>query len=214
MPKGEVITTAIIYDALRQGKQIFVPFIYNSKVQARPQSRPRMNMVSLRSKSDYEGLEHDAWAIPSVAEGSVAERSRILEDLGESFSAVSQGFTNSENKSRSRSTESKRLDLIVMPGVAFDGGLGRLGHGKGFYDYFLKRYHDSEVSLLEKETRMPFLGACQGFLILELGLPEPHLFLLVGLALDMQLLQGRVPTDASDWRLDALVVGDGSVIRS
>ena len=35
---------------------------------------------------------------------------------------------------------------------------------------------------------------------------------LVGLALDVQLLLGKVPTDASDWRLDALIVGDGSLL--
>ena len=36
---------------------------------------------------------------------------------------------------------------------------------------------------------------------------------LVGLALDVQLLLDRVPTDASDWKLDALIVGDGSFFR-
>lgn len=162
MPKGEVVTRAIIDDALRQGKQIFVPYIYNSKVHEQPKSRSAMDMVFLRSKSDYEGLELDAWGIPSITENSIAERSRILEDLGEFSSAVSQDVTNSERTSRSKCTESGRLDLIVMPGVAFDRGLGRLGHGKGFYDHFLKRYHDSKASLLGEEIRMPFLGACQG----------------------------------------------------
>lgn len=163
MPKGEVVTRAIINDALRQGKQIFVPYIYDSKVQAHPKMRSAMDMVSLRSKSDYEGLEPDAWGIPSVAENSIAERSRILEDLGGLLGAVSEDVVNSERNSRSRSTQSRRLDLIVVPGVAFDRGLGRLGHGKGFYDYFLKRYHDSKISLLGEEEEMPFLGACEDF---------------------------------------------------
>lgn len=160
MPKAEVVTRAIINDALRQGKHIFVPYIYNSKVQSPSRPRSEMDMVSLRSKSDYEGLEPDAWGIPSVAENSLPKRSRILEDTGECFGAVSQDVINSEGSSRSRSTEPRRLDLIVMPGVAFDRGLGRLGHGKGFYDHFLKRYRDSKVSLLGENTRMPFLGAC------------------------------------------------------
>ena len=30
----------------------------------------------------------------------------------------------------------------------------------------------------------------------------------------MQLLFDKIPTDASDWRLDALVSGDGSVVRN
>jgi len=39
-------------------------------------------------------------------------------------------------------------------------------------------------------------------------------YFVVGLALQEQLLEaGEIPTDASDWRLDALIVGDGSLIR-
>lgn len=39
-------------------------------------------------------------------------------------------------------------------------------------------------------------------------------YFAVGLALQEQLLEeGEIPTDASDWRLDALIVGDGSLIR-
>ena len=159
MPKGEVVTRAIIHDAFRQGKQIFVPYIYyNNDLQGYPKS---MNMVSLHSKSDYEALQPDAWGIPTIAEDSITKRIRILEDFGYSTGSVSQGVAVREKGSKSKSIEQGQLDLIVMPGVAFDRDLGRLGHGKGFYDKFLKCYHDSKAFLLE-EVKMPFLGAHQG----------------------------------------------------
>ena len=213
MPKSEVVTRTIIHDAFRQGKQIFVPYIYyNNKLHVHPKSRAAMNMVSLHSKSDYEALEPDAWGIPTVAEDSITQRIRILDDLGYSTGSVSQGVAVREKDSKSRNTEFGNLDLIVMPGVAFDRDLGRLGHGKGFYDQFLKRYYDSKPFLLE-EVKMPFLGACQGLYYTS----NPVMLMLtrsplVGLALDVQLLLDKVPTDASDWRLDALIVGDGSFL--
>ena len=214
MPKGEVVTRAIIKDALRHGKEIFVPYIYESKIQVQSKPRSAMDMVSLHSKSDYEALEPDAWGIPSVAENSLAERSQILKDFKDLSSPASEIVDNNASISSSKRTESRGLDLIIMPGVAFDRGMRRLGHGKGFYDCFLKLYHELNISVLGEEGKMPFLGTCE-----VLDSSDPVLLslahtLLVGLALDVQLLPDKIPTDASDWRLDALVVGDGLIVRS
>jgi len=147
MPKGEVSTKAIVEHALRQGKQVFVPYIY--KAQFQDQSKPRsvMDMVSLHSKSDYEGLKPDAWGIPTPTADSIDERHQILDAHGDRD-------TSAPGKVSSSNTHgAQKLDMIVMPGVAFDRCLGRLGHGKGFYDCFLDRYHSS------KAAAMPFLGA-------------------------------------------------------
>lgn len=41
-------------------------------------------------------------------------------------------------------------ELIIVPGVAFDEKLSRLGHGKGYYDNYISKY---QSWALQKESR-------------------------------------------------------------
>ncbi|KAJ6487740.1 hypothetical protein C8R45DRAFT_994175 [Mycena sanguinolenta] len=76
------------------------------------------------------------------------------------------------------------LDLILVPGLAFDRSLSRLGHGKGYYDRFITTYTENSR-------------------------PSP---LLVGLALREQLLDSNaVPTGAHDWRMDWIITDQESI---
>lgn len=70
-----------------------------------------------------------------VAEDTVYEKSPIgvYEPVGENFQ------------------DYKKLDLIVVPGVAFDRQCNRLGRGKGYYDRFLA------------ETNVHKIGICFDF---------------------------------------------------
>lgn len=55
------------------------------------------------------------------------------------------------------------LDLIVVPGMAFDKTGHRLGRGKGFYDRFLIKYPEVKT-----------IGICFDFQLLDSIPTEPH----------------------------------------
>jgi 5-formyltetrahydrofolate cyclo-ligase len=182
MPIGEVQTDAIVRHALRAGKQVFVPYLH--KVQNPPPDTPRsvMDMVDLRSLSDYESLERDSWGIPTISVDSVEQREHVL----------------------GNSQRAKVLDVILMPGVAFQtdestGFVRRLGHGKGFYDYFLHRYRESQGSHVKEPSKDPGRDV-----------------LLYGLALKEQFLDTtaeEIPVREHDSLLHGLVIGDGRLVK-
>jgi 5-formyltetrahydrofolate cyclo-ligase len=136
MPGGEISTSNIVRDALDHGKKVFIPYTYNSSNAKEGQPKSIMDMVELHSMNDFESLTPDKWGIPTPSEASISSRANCFGGTG---------ITNGE-----KPDSSEGLDLIVMPGMAFDSNYGRLGHGKGFYDYFLTRCH--------QVSRMPFRG--------------------------------------------------------
>ena len=101
-----------------------------------------MEMLALKSVEDYTSLEPDAWGIPSLAESSLADR--------ENWHG-GKGLDDGADGKEAMRKDDQGLDLIIMPGLAFDRKLNRLGHGKGFYDGFLRQY-------AARESRLPRLG--------------------------------------------------------
>uniref|UniRef100_A0A1J3JU90 5-formyltetrahydrofolate cyclo-ligase n=2 Tax=Noccaea caerulescens TaxID=107243 RepID=A0A1J3JU90_NOCCA len=80
------------------------------------------------------------------------------------------------------------IDLLILPGLAFDRCGRRLGRGGGYYDTFLKRYQDRAE---EKDWSNP---------------------LMVALSYSPQILEdGSIPLTPNDVLIDALVTPSGIV---
>jgi 5-formyltetrahydrofolate cyclo-ligase len=143
MPSGEISTEKIVGDAFQNGKAVFVPFTYKLSQTRDFWPSSIMDMLHLESPEDYQSLKADKWGIPSVDRESISQRRNCFGGKGKS-----EGQTD-------REIHDDELQLIIMPGLAFDRSLDRLGHGKGYYDFFLQRYlwHTQKA-----KQKMPFLG--------------------------------------------------------
>lgn len=142
MPTGEISTKGIVKDALEQGKQVFIPYTYMLSPPQEGQPKSIMDMVELKSISDFESLKPDNWGIPTPSAESISSRANAFGGTGSTQQRAREDEVGEAGEAG--------LDLIIMPGMAFDSAFGRLGHGKGFYDYFLHRCSTT--------SRMPFSG--------------------------------------------------------
>lgn len=151
MPSGEVSTRCIVEDALRKGKKVFVPYLHKEYLAGGSKASAVMDMISLHSEVDYNSLQPDKWGIPTLDEASISDRTRVMDTNGK----VADGVVADAGVGAV-------LDMIVMPGVAFDCERRRLGHGKGYYDFFLHRYQERlERASKEEQSpniKMPYLG--------------------------------------------------------
>ena len=92
-----------------------------------------MDLLRLASESEYDGLSKDAWGIPSLSADSAGGRENAMGGRGLTLAGdkITDGVSDGNTGG---------LDLVVVPAVAFDTHLDRLGHGAGFYDAFLTRF--------------------------------------------------------------------------
>ncbi|WWC57491.1 5-formyltetrahydrofolate cyclo-ligase [Kwoniella dejecticola CBS 10117] len=171
MKHGELRTTGIVDHILKRGSTLYTPFIPpppSRNPEAQPSSSSQdMKMLRLYSPADLERCPLDKWGILDPGE------TRNDKD-------------GSEKREDVMNRSSPPLDVILVPGVAFDEDCNRLGRGKAYYDRFL---------LLYTTTR-----------------PSP---LLVALALSPQILEKgeKVPTTEHDFRLDGVISPEGIVWR-
>ncbi|KAI0916029.1 hypothetical protein AcW1_009412 [Taiwanofungus camphoratus] len=158
MPTGEVDTSALVSEILRAGKTLFVPKIDTA-------GNGRMDFVKVYSEEDLHAFPSGLWGIKEPNhEWKGEQRSSALDEGAE------------------------QLDLILLPGVAFDRSLSRLGHGKGYYDRFISSYMSTKTVGSQRKP------------------------LLVALAFREQILEAeQVPTALHDWKMDVMVGPDGII---
>ncbi|KAF9233191.1 hypothetical protein BU15DRAFT_54244 [Melanogaster broomeanus] len=149
MPTAEVQTTPLIMNILADDGKKLFVPSLTSK-------NGHMDFVRLYSEEDFRTLPTGLWGIPEpTGEWRDHKRQSVLDSSCDD------------------------LDLILLPGVAFDQSLSRLGHGKGYYDRFISSY----VNATKR--------------------PRP---LLVALSLQQQLLDaGQVPVTEYDWSMDMII---------
>lgn len=116
--------------------------------------KENMDLYPIFSAEDLIAFPKNKWGI---AEPPTNDRKGVLDDVS-----------------------SELLDLILIPGVAFDPKNARLGKGKGYYDRFLNAYFQ-KVSTLQGQKPV-----------------------LVGLAFSEQIVDS-VPTDPHDVFLDVVI---------
>jgi 5-formyltetrahydrofolate cyclo-ligase len=131
MPSGEAQTSTLLIDAMRNEKRVYVPYIY--KVGAKPRQNV-MDMMRIETLAEYGELGRDSWGIPTLSPEGLDERGNAMGGKGLSFSLDGKCVMSEED------VDAGGLDLIIVPGVAFDRQMNRIGHGAGFYDKFLTRF--------------------------------------------------------------------------
>ncbi|KAI5779435.1 5-formyltetrahydrofolate cyclo-ligase [Peziza echinospora] len=163
MPHREIQTHHLLEHAFANGKEEKAVEAEKGKDKDARDTPPNlMDMLHLPSLSAYLSLPRDSWGIPTLPSTAPSEARNSL--------SVEEG-------------ESRGLDIVILPGVAFGTDGRRLGHGKGYYDY----------CGVEGKRRMPVLVGTA---------LEEQVF-----------GEGEVPVDGKDWLVDVLVTGDGRVVR-
>lgn len=162
MDHGEIDTKYLMKWLFEQGKKVYLP---------RCTSTVKTGHVLLRPVNATGGHPHLTFHLMESW-----DKVKSLEPRGK--------YRLREPEPVSPAPLPPRLDVMLVPGVAFDPVRGtRLGHGAGYYDDFFHRYQ------LQHNGEKP---------------------LLVGLSLVEQLV-GPIPMDSHDWFMDCIVSGDGEV---
>lgn len=119
------------------------------------------------------------WYLPRIGEGYSMQFYRycVGDELERNQYGIAQPFDSAPILA-----ELDQIDLVLIPGLAFDRWGHRIGHGKGYYDRFVAAWRHKQPSFSAK---------------------------LVGVALDHLLFSVPLPTEPHDAPLTHLVTESG-----
>jgi 5-formyltetrahydrofolate cyclo-ligase len=125
MPNGEINTDPALLDCMKKGKKIFVPEVgKNFELANMELVQVVMNGNSV-NEIFHKNWPRNKWNIPEPP----ADMPIVTAKPGD-------------------------IDVLVVPGLAFDRSGDRLGHGKGYYDRFIARMCNET-----NNAKTPFLVA-------------------------------------------------------
>ena len=169
--EDEVETDGIFQACLREGKKTCVPIIEKPIIEKPVVEKPIIEKPVVEKDLLRDGASpagrlislHWSWGDPLVRGGFGVR------------------VPPPENR---RGVALEEIDLVLLPGLAFDRAGGRLGYGKGYYDRFL-----SDLTGARRQAGLP---------------PSPA----IGVAFACQRV-ARVPMGPYDQRADGIVTEEG-----
>ena len=165
MPKGEIVTDTALARVLDDKKALYVPRV------GLDFEKCDMDLIRVEDAEEQEEILH----------GTDAARQMFYHDWPRNKWGIPEPPLDVDHTA----AQPGDIDLLVVPGLAFDNRGGRLGQGKGYYDRFI--------------TKMR--GAQQG--------NEKTSPLLVAVGLEASFLKSNeslVPMSAHDFPMDSLVL--------
>ena len=157
MPKGEIDTDPALKHAMDHQKKIYVPEVGKNFELA------DMELLEVVVPADQEGLFHKNWP---RNKGDIPEPPPDMPII---------------------TAKPGDIDVLVVPGLAFDRNGDRLGQGKGYYDRFIERM------CKDKDTKAPFL---------------------VAVGLQAQLVDENIPIAQYDRRMDMVLLPEEQIVVS